>query len=125
MWDLSPPTRDGAPNLYIGNAESQSLESQRSPEDGCVDFVLLCWPWHVARGIFPSQGLNLGLLHCRQILYQLSHQGSHRALTPQLFIHWRLLNFKGVEERSHLEVMRIPILSFRHFLVFWQRENFT
>ena len=28
-------------------------------------------------GIFPSQGLNLGLLHCRQILYCLSHQGSH------------------------------------------------
>ena len=27
------------------------------------------------QGIFPSQGLNLGLLHCRQILYHLSHQG--------------------------------------------------
>ena len=26
--------------------------------------------------IFPSQGLNPGLPHCRQILYQLSHQGS-------------------------------------------------
>ena len=27
-------------------------------------------------GIFPTQGSNLGLLHCRQILYCLSHQGS-------------------------------------------------
>ena len=27
------------------------------------------------QGIFPSQGLNPGLPHCRQILYQLSHQG--------------------------------------------------
>ena len=26
--------------------------------------------------IFPTQELNLGLLYCRQILYQLSHQGS-------------------------------------------------
>ena len=26
--------------------------------------------------IFPIQGSNLDLLHCRQILYQLSHQGS-------------------------------------------------
>ena len=26
------------------------------------------------QGIFPTQGLNPGLLHCRQILYQLSHQ---------------------------------------------------
>ena len=28
------------------------------------------------QGIFPTQGLNPGLLHCRQILYQLSHKGS-------------------------------------------------
>ena len=27
-------------------------------------------------GIFPTQGLNPGLLHCRQMLYCLSHQGS-------------------------------------------------
>ena len=28
------------------------------------------------QGIFPTQGLNPGLLHCRQIFYQLSHKGS-------------------------------------------------
>ena len=28
------------------------------------------------QGIFLTQGLNPGLLHCRQILYFLSHQGS-------------------------------------------------
>ena len=27
------------------------------------------------QGIFPTQGSKPGLLHCRQILYQLSHQG--------------------------------------------------
>ena len=27
------------------------------------------------KGIFPTQGLIPGLLHCRQMLYQLSHQG--------------------------------------------------
>ena len=27
------------------------------------------------QGIFPTQGLNPGLPHCRQILYHLSHQG--------------------------------------------------
>ena len=26
------------------------------------------------QGIFPTQGLNPGLLHCRRILYQLSHK---------------------------------------------------
>ena len=30
--------------------------------------------------IFPTQGLNPGLLHCRQILYQLSHKRSPRIL---------------------------------------------
>ena len=28
------------------------------------------------QGISPTQGLNPGLLHCRQILYQLSYHGS-------------------------------------------------
>ena len=28
------------------------------------------------QGIFPTQELNLGLPHCRQTLYHLSHQGS-------------------------------------------------
>ena len=29
-------------------------------------------------GTFPTQGLTLGLLHCRWILYHLSHQRSHK-----------------------------------------------
>ena len=32
------------------------------------------------QGIFSIQGSNPGLLHCRQILYLLSHQGSPRIL---------------------------------------------
>jgi len=32
------------------------------------------------QGIFPIQGLNPGLLHCRWILYQLIHKGSPRIL---------------------------------------------
>ena len=32
------------------------------------------------QGIFPTQGSNPGLPHCRRILYQLSHQGSPRIL---------------------------------------------
>ena len=30
------------------------------------------------QGVFPIQGSNPGLPHCRQILYQLSHKGSAR-----------------------------------------------
>ena len=28
------------------------------------------------QGIFPTEGLNPSLQHCKQILYQLSHKGS-------------------------------------------------
>ena len=41
------------------------------------------------KGIFPTQRSNPGLLHCRQILYQLSHQGSplFLGLFPKLTLH--------------------------------------
>ena len=32
------------------------------------------------QGVFPTQGSNPGLLHCRRALHQLSHQGSPRIL---------------------------------------------
>ena len=38
------------------------------------------------QGIFPTQGSNPGLLHCRQILYQLNCQGSPRILEGSLFL---------------------------------------
>ena len=54
-----------------------------------------CSPWNspgqnirvgslsLLHGIFPTQGSNQGLRHCRQILYCLSHQGSPlRSLGP-------------------------------------------
>ena len=34
------------------------------------------------QGIFPTQGSNTGLLHCRRILYQLSHNGTWREDNP-------------------------------------------
>ena len=42
------------------------------------------------QGTFPTQGLNPGLPHCRQILYQLSYQGSlnqlYMSIYPLFFI---------------------------------------
>ena len=43
---------------------------QNTGVDGCS----------LLQGIFPTQGLNSGLPHCRRILYRLSHQGSPRIL---------------------------------------------
>ena len=36
------------------------------------------------QGIFPNQGSNSGLLHFRQILYCLSHQGSSHLITSKI-----------------------------------------
>ena len=38
------------------------------------------------QGIFPTQESNRGLLHCRCILYQLSHKGSPVALSLFIYI---------------------------------------
>jgi len=44
---------------------------------GILQARILRWVSHcLLQGIFLTQGSNPGLLHCRQILYHLSHQGS-------------------------------------------------
>ena len=37
--------------------------------------ILVAGSHSLLQGIFPTQWLNLGLLHCRQIFYHLTHQG--------------------------------------------------
>ena len=39
------------------------------------------------QGIFPTQGSNPGLLHRRQILYQMSHTGSPQDLQLEVLYH--------------------------------------
>ena len=43
---------------------------------GILQARILEWGAILLQGIFPAQGSNLALLHCRQTLYHLSHQGS-------------------------------------------------
>ena len=49
------------------------ISSQPRSCHSCASLSLL-------QGIFPTQGSNPGLWHCRRILYQLSHKGSPRIL---------------------------------------------
>ena len=67
------------------------------------------------QGIFLTQGLNSGLLHCRQILYQLSHKGSPRILEwvayPQeIFLtqelNWSPLGWIGWLSRSSQSILK-------------------
>ena len=52
------------------HADSLTSEPPGKPMNTRVDSL------SVLQGIFPTQKLNRGLLHCRQILDQLSYQGS-------------------------------------------------
>ena len=62
------------------------------------------------RGIFPTQGSNPGLLHCRWILYQLSHQGSPQLVknppavweTSIKFLDWEDSLEKGMAAHSSI-----------------------
>ena len=47
------------------------------------------------QGIFPTQGLNPGLLHCRQMLNHLSHQGSDPYMTTEKHIALTRWTFVG------------------------------
>ena len=51
--------------------------------------------YFLPQGIFPTQRSNLSLLHCRQILYCLSHQGSP---IPSLINHRSTFFFLEEEE---------------------------
>jgi len=80
--------------------ESHSVFSDSLRSHQLQPTRLLC-PWnspgkntrvgcHVfLQGIFPTQGLNLGLLHCRWILYQLIHQGSSARWSLTNYLFWQ------------------------------------
>ena len=59
-----------------------AVQGVRKSRTRLSDWIELNWtePF-LLQGIFPTQGSNLGLLHCRQILYFLSHQGSPKVTT--------------------------------------------
>ena len=64
---FNPGIEPRSPTLQ---ADSLPAEPQGKPKNTGVGSLSLL------QQIFPTQESNLGLLHCRQILYQLSYQGS-------------------------------------------------
>ena len=71
------------------------------PESGVGSHSLL-------QRIFPTQGLNLGLLHCREILYHLSHQGKLCLLKYK---------FQWILERRTCTVYYFPMHIFSYFAI--------
>ena len=70
------------------------------------------------QGIFPTQGSNPGLPHCRQILYQLSHQGSPRILE------WVACPFSRRSSRPR-NWIRVSCIAGRFFTNWALRESLT
>ena len=67
----NPGTEPRSPTLQADSSPSEP--SGKSKNTGVDGLSLL-------QGSSLTQGSNPGLLHCRQILYRLSHQGSPRIL---------------------------------------------
>ena len=77
----NPGIKPGSPTLQ---ADSLPTEPPGKPKNTGVGSLSLL------QGIFPTQKLNQGLLHCRRILYQLSYQGSpHKEHVPPQILRFR------------------------------------
>ena len=59
------------PRSHALQMDSLPAEPQGKPKNTGVGSLSLL------QGIFPIQEVNWGILHCRQILYQLSYQGNN------------------------------------------------
>ena len=64
---LNPGIEPGSPSLQAGSLLSEPPGKPKNTEVGSLALF---------QGIFPTQELNQGLVHCRRILYPLSYQGS-------------------------------------------------
>ena len=85
--DALPSKPPGKPELIHAAAAAKLFQScltlcdpiDGSPPGSTIPGILqartLVGCHFLLQGIFPTQGLNPGLLHCRQMLYPLSHQG--------------------------------------------------
>ena len=102
---------------YTESESSRSVMSDSLQPHGLTK--LLC-PWDfpgnstgvdchfLLQGIFQTQGSNPGLLHCRQMLYHLSHQGSpEKNCTKKVLMTFKLLHniFKECSNYSMIVLM--------------------
>ena len=108
-WSGQPvPSPGDVPNPGIEpksptlQADSLPAEPQGKPKNTGLGSLSLL------QGIFPNQGLKPGLLHCRWILYQLSHKGSPRILD------WIAYPFSSRSSRLR-NPTRIPCIAGRFF----------
>ena len=74
-WGRSPGEGNGNP-LQCSCLENSKDRGQACSPWGFLGKIIGVGCHFPLQGIFPTHGSNPGLLHCRQMLYHLSHQGS-------------------------------------------------
>ena len=79
---------------------------QGSSVHGTLQARILEWV-AISLGIFLTQEPNLGLLHCRQILYYLSHQGS--CVCVCVCVHTQLLSSVQLFTTLWTEAHQVPL----------------
>ena len=85
--DSLPSEPPGKPRLKM--LVAQTYPTLCDPMDGSLPGSTVHEILHsLLQGIFPTQGSNPGLLHCRRILYHLSHQGGPHCSTLKLKCRW-------------------------------------
>ena len=96
-WD-SPGKHTGVGCHFLLQCMKVKSESEVTQRPHGLQPTRLLRPWDfpgkstrvgchcLLQGIFPTQGSNPGLLHCRQTLYCLSHQGGHQGNRPSYWI---------------------------------------
>ena len=114
-WNTQPfPSPGDLPNPGI-EPKSLSLQVNSLPAEPQGSPRILEWQPIPSPWIFLIQELNRGLLHCRQILYQLSYQGSPKEneIMP-LAAMWMDPEITKLSEVSQKEKDKIPLLLFSH-----------
>ena len=84
----NPGTESRSPTFQADSLLSEPPEKPKNTGIGCHALL---------QGIFPTWELNLGLPHCRWILYQLSHQGSPlgNMLLCKMYVHMHTPTYLG------------------------------
>ena len=92
MWGFLKKLKLKLPCMLV----TQSCPSLCDPMDCSLPWLLCPWNssgkntgvgWHsLLQGVLLIQGSNLSLLHCRHILYYLSHQGNPAILLLGIYL---------------------------------------
>ena len=92
------PTQESNPGLSQRISDSLPAKPQGKPKNIGVGSLSLL------QRIFLTQESNQGLLHCRQILYQLSYQGSWKSGLGKMKVSWYLTRWSWkIKETSDAE----------------------